>query len=133
MLGKRAIGIISYIFAPAAAVATTPAPANQFDLVCHGEEQFQPDMRPHASTHRYRINLDDMRWCWERCERTFPIVSATVDRITFNQEPNDGYRAYVSRIDGSYVRYNPGRVGTWTNDRGTCEPAPFSGMPQQRF
>lgn len=120
--------IVSLI--PGAAAAQPPS---QFDLVCQGRAQFDPGMTPQAVTHRYRVNLGEMRWCWERCERTFPIVSATVDRITFHQEPDNGYQAYVSRIDGSYSRYNDGRRGSWITDRGTCEPAPFSGMPQPRF
>lgn len=112
---------------------STAQHAMQFDLICQGEEQFRAALRPLAAAHHYRINLDEMRWCWEACERTFPIVSATVDRITFHQEPNDGYHAYVSRIDGSYSRTDFSRRDSWVSDRGTCEPAPFSGMPQPRF
>lgn len=125
--------ILASALLPFPALAQTAEQATKFDLICTGEARFTPSAPARPVQHRYRVNLDESRWCWETCERTFPIVSATIDRITFHQEPNGGYMSYVSRIDGSYSRYNDGRRGTWTNDRGTCEPAPFSGMPQPRF
>lgn len=125
--------ILASALLPFPAVAHAADRATKFDLICNGEARFTPRHSPRPVQHRYRVNLDEMRWCWEECERTFPLASATVDRITFNQEPDGGYSSYVSRIDGSYSRYNDGRRGTWTSDRGTCQPGPFSGLPQPRF
>ena len=133
MFGKLAIGAIGCFAFPFSAVATTAEQATQFDLLCEGQAAFRPGMRPVASSLHYRISIQEMRWCWERCERTFPLVSATVDRITFNEDANGGYHSYVSRIDGTYSRTNFGRGGGWINEQGTCRPAPFSGMPQPRF
>ena len=125
---------LASILAAFPAVALGAEQATQFDLVCTGEARFTPSERPRSVQHRYRVNTDEMRWCWESCERTFPLVSATVDRITFNQEPEGGgYSSYVSRIDGSYSRTNLRGRGSWLAENGTCEPAPFSGMPEPKF
>jgi hypothetical protein len=131
---NKLIIIVASALTPFPALASTAEQATKFDLICTGEARFTPSERPRSVQHRYRVNIDEMRWCWEACERTFPLASATVDRITFNQEPDGGgYSSYVSRIDGSYSRANFSRRGSWVADRGTCEPAPFSGMPQPKF
>ena len=124
--------VLATLFVPGSVFAQSAEQATSFDLICDGQA-FYSDMKPRSVTHHYRINLTEMRWCWEKCERTRAIVSATVDRITFHDTTNDGYRSYVSRIDGSYSRFNPGRSGTRISDTGTCKAAPFSGMPKPIF
>lgn len=125
---------LASILAAIPAVALSAEQATQFDLLCIGEARFTPTERPRPVEHRFRVNIEEMRWCWEACERTFPLAGATVDRITFNQEPEGGgYSSYVSRIDGSYSRTRLKGRGPWLAENGTCEPAPFSGMPEPKF
>ena len=128
---------LSRVMSALAAVSlTAPAlaqSAQQFDLICTGQQQFRPDMKPTAVTHRYRIDLDAKRWCWEQCQFANDIQSVTADRITFyeNLPGQPTKQAYIRRTDGKYFRYSFGR--SYTHDEGTCQPAPFSGLPAPRF
>lgn len=120
----------------AALFASSPVSAEtaqQFDLICQGESQRSPGAKPEAVTRHYRIDLQAKRWCWESCERANEIESVTADRITFYQSPEGEpmKHAYISRTDGSYSRVSLGR--TFTHDKGTCEVAPFSGLPKPKF
>ena len=116
---------------PAVSVASDQA--QQFDLICNGQQQFRPLMKPLPVTHHYRIDLEAKRWCWEKCTFANNIQSVTVDRITFyeNGAGDPVKHAYISRTDGSYLRIDLGKF--FTNDKGTCEVAPFSGLPAPKF
>lgn len=128
LLSARVLATLAALFASSAAQA-----ADQFDLLCIGQEQFYPGMKPIAISHHYRIDLAAKRWCWEQCTSANNIQSITPDRITFydNSPTRPMLQAYVSRTDGKYYRYGFGR--SFTHDEGTCEPVPFTGLPTPKF
>ncbi len=111
----------------ALSLALLPAPAlaaDQFDLICKGDKE----------TVRYRIDLAAGEWCWEKCEATIKIASATSSRITFMDQdtPSLHATAFVDRASGEWWQSYRNSYSSAYN-HGFCTPAPFSGFPAAKF
>ena len=79
-----------------------------------------------------RVDLQSRRYCFDRCEQTFPIHAVTDGEITFQDETLEGGSVQrlrrVFRDSGLYVAM--ARVGgAGTTASGHCDPAPFTGFP----
>ena len=118
----------------ASALIAAPAmAADQFDLVCTGQQRILPSNRWHSYAVRYRVDLARMIYCRFDCKTTETIAAADAARITF-QLPADGTPAayldhYVDRTNGRWTYY----LGGDSDAEGTCQSAPFSGFPAAKF
>lgn len=129
----RAIIIAAVIsLLPAQAIA-----ADQFDLICKGREKTRTWGKWLPIETRYRIDLSAKAWCKGNCQRTFVIQDVNDARITFvsASEPDPAAGStlhYVDRVDGRWVDAVHNSVVNFDTE-GTCEPAPFSGLPANKF
>jgi hypothetical protein len=114
-------------------LATPAVAADQFDLVCTGKQRILPSRKWEPYQVRYRVDLARMIYCRFDCKATESIASADAARITFQLPASDRPATYVShyvdRSDGHWQYYLAGDSET----EGKCEPAPFSGLPAQKF
>jgi len=110
----------------------------QFDLVC---TETLAKGRPSTPQYRFRIDLDQNRWCEDDCTTPREIAAVTADRYTLVDREFRGQRLqttslnYVDRVTGeqSELMIARGALVQVTERRGLCEKAPFSGMPQPRL
>lgn len=116
------------------AMASVPAQAaDQFDLVCTGNQRMLPSQRSQKVAVRYRIDVDRKIYCRENCASVFAIAKVDDARITFQtpqtDRPADLVIHFVDRVNGKWKYFLSGDSDT----EGFCEPAPFSGFPAVRF
>lgn len=112
--------------------------SRQFDLLCR---ETASTGRAPTGEYRFRVDLDQNRWCEGICETPRTIASVTADRYTLVDSENRGRRlrtsnkSWIDRVTGEHFEQNQA-IGTLTqiNSReGKCERAPYSGMPQPRL
>jgi hypothetical protein len=110
--------------------------ANQFNLVCDGID-IKAHNRPRHIV--YTIDLNGKRFCVldsERPDKTCKVrdianVSEAFISFYDNSVNKDGTPYYierVSRTDGKATIF-----GDSSNYDGTCEVAPFTGLPEKKF
>jgi hypothetical protein len=106
-------------------VATPAAAADQFDLICTAKKESQ----------HYRVDLAKSEYCFGDCRQVMPIATITSGLIKFYDDepkfPGDATKYnIVNRLTGEWQWYNYSpRLGPGAMDiKGTCEPAPFSGL-----
>jgi hypothetical protein len=119
--------IVSIIAFVAAAAPAQPKP---FDLVCEGVNQ-----RQEAETIRYRIDLSAKRWCYDKCEETSDMKSASASELVLEDgfaRPGIERMTKINRETGSVVFAYRG-ANLRLSFVGTCAPAPFSGFPAAKF
>lgn len=126
------------------AIAPASAAGQQFDLVCKGTLEVMSfrgtTTEPFES--RYRIDLDQSKYCEKDCRALFALASVQPGSITFIDKRVDTPSedsiliTQVDRETGTYrgtsTSRTPGRPElTFTMKwAGTCEAQPFSGFPQ---
>ena len=121
-----------------AALAMMQPSDRQFDLVC---SQTAFSGRPSTPEYRFRIDLDQNRWCEGDCARPRPIASVTADRYTLVDMENRTGRlrtsnhSHIDRVTGEHWEQNMAVGGLTQIDsrKGMCERAPYSGMPEPRL
>jgi len=121
--------------------------ADQFNLVCKGTANGAP------TSYGFRIDLASKLWCDLDCKTPRQIVEVSPDRIVLergdreDQGParGDAFSRtdlnQVSRMDGAHREYHSsltmlrGQVASSSRREisGTCETAPFTGMPGPKF
>lgn len=113
------------VFAIALLLAGTPAAAaKQFDLVCVAE----------GVNERFRVDLDRGEWCFGECKLVQKIASETPGMIVLAEHQpafHNDRTSYnrINRVTGEWRWFNlDPRYRSIMDHRGTCEPAPFSGM-----
>lgn len=113
-----------WIVALAMVVATPAAAADQFDLVCTGDDE----------PWHYRIDLTKGEWCADDCKTTFALASVTSATLTIKeQQPkfrgDDRIVNSVNRVTGEWYFYRDlPKIGFSKVVKGECKPAPFSGF-----
>jgi len=112
-------------------LAATPAvAADQFDLVCTAKNNVV----------HYRVDLGRSEWCQGDCSVIRKLASVTTGMLVLADEkpvnPNQ-YRESITinRNDGSWfsMGYFPRSTRMPVEDKGSCEPASFSGFPSPKF
>jgi hypothetical protein len=119
-----------------------------FNLVCIGSEYTGPSLAeslldgPHQAPYAviYRVDLSRMRYCFNECDRTYPLASVSESEIVFRRGADVGPGAAadsverVNRENGRFiemfVRDDRAMV---TVRRGTCQRAEFEGLPNRLF
>ena len=134
--------LLSAALIAAASLPTVAQAADQFDLVCTGGVDRTGSGRTAPTSAHYRVDLAARLWCEGACEKVSSIQDVTPAKITFRSTDTarvDGITRehYVSRIDGKWYRLDyarsPAPYDSFAQTTGTCEPAPFSGLPSARF
>ncbi len=125
----RGISLRQFLLALWLLIASPAMAAEQFDLICKGDDEVW----------RYRIDLARGEWCARECDVTLKIVSTTASTIVLQQqEPQfrggDSFRNMINRATGEWYFYRslPSIDFSKTVD-GKCVPAPFSGFPAAKF
>ncbi len=117
------------LVAPAAAFA-----ADQFDLHCVGTVQSgTKPAEPWKET--YRVDLLNGRWCANTCPAVLGIARADAGEIVFidrDDRPTGRWveKMTVNRSSGRLVHRVVSLDLDWA---GTCEPAPFTAIPETKF
>lgn len=109
-------------------VATPALAAEQFDLLCRGDDE----------PWHYRIDLAKSEWCADKCKTVHKIASITSGTIVLqSKEPQfkggDRVINSINRATGEWYfhRSLPG-VGFNKAVTGTCELRDFSGFPSAK-
>lgn len=118
-------------------IVAQPA-SRQFDLAC---TELAHSGRASVPEYRFRIDLDQNRWCEGTCDRPQEIVAVTADRYTLVSNDYRGRtlrtasNSYIDRVSGEHFEQNVSIGATTQIDsrRGRCERAPYSGMPSPRL
>lgn len=125
---------------PNAVTEKSPAPDQQFDLVCTGEytSKLSSDAKQDRGKTqlRLRVSLDLGRWCADECKETKPLVAVTDGEIVFERSADREIDAYddvrVNRETGAYTSHH--RINETEQDATeACVKAPFSGFPGRKF
>ncbi len=117
----------------ALALASPAVAADQFDLSCMTAK---PKKRSVPFT--IKIDLVAGEWCIGKCEIVSKIASVTTSMIVLSETDNDreGQAGqWVNRLTGEYYFYDrkPGQaLFGWWSQKGTCEPAPFTGFGAEK-
>ncbi|WP_157082727.1 hypothetical protein [Sphingomonas asaccharolytica] len=112
-----------------------------FNLTCSGT--MYSDTPPTTEVFVLRIDLQQMRACYDKCERTFGVTGATKDEIVLQngeRDPISGAQIWmkINRVDGSFASKTtlpisgPSRTITITAF-GKCSPGRFTGFPAAKF
>jgi hypothetical protein len=115
------------LFGLLAAIPAQAIAADQFDLICTAKKEVQ----------HYRLDLTRMEYCWSDCRRVQKIQEVTSGFITFFKiEPKykgdeEGWNT-VNRVTGEWSWFNANLAASLhiQDIRGSCEAAPFSGLPE---
>jgi hypothetical protein len=110
-------------------LAATPAvAADQFDLVCTAKKDVT----------RYRVDLNRGEWFLEKCRGVVKIAEVTAGTLTLLDEKaaksgDVEHHIIINRSTGDwYSSFSVGDLAP-SVERGTCEPASFSGFPSPKF
>jgi hypothetical protein len=105
------------------------AEQQQFDLICTAKKD----------SVRYRVDLAAKRYCAGDCRAVRPIVDVSATELVLERhEPafrtDITSRTIINRSTGGWQTYVdiPGTGVPFSRD-GSCEPAPFSGLPTAKF
>lgn len=110
-------------------VATPAAAADQFDLVCTGDDE----------PWHYRVDLAKGEWCAGKCETVFRLASVTSGTIVLRSEKpefrgGDAVENSINRASGEWYYYRSlPKIGFSKTVKGKCELAPFTPMPSRKF
>lgn len=141
MLHSRiALGIlVAGSLAQSSAAYADPA---RFDLICSGTSSFgslakltEPRIETQFSL-RYRVDLTTRKWCSGDCISSSDLAEVTDRVIVFERhEDKDGDEVALVNRESAHYTY---RLRSWifesvTLNEGSCEPAPFSGLPVRKF
>ena len=123
-LGQLWLGMVLFS-APALA-------ADQFDLVCTGKRKLDQA--------HFRVDLQRGEWCADTCKNVAKIEAVTSGEILlYEHKPafrNDKEEVgRISRVTGAWYSssFDPSYMITPITQTGTCESAPFSGLPTPKF
>ncbi len=130
-------GFLAVALSAGAAAAQT---ATQFDLACSGTRQIGVDA-PVAHDYRIRVDLALSRWCWDTCERTYPLVDAAPEQIVFardyvdSPEQRRSLENAISRVTGEHrlISIQSYPIARVIETKGQCRPEAFSGFPAAQF
>jgi len=118
-------------------LATPAMAADQFDLVCKGQQRTSAAGKWKPYEVRYRVDLSEMVYCRFNCKTLETVESADAARIVFQSvQGRPGSTTalhYVDRSDGNWRYFLSGPVGLIGDAEGHCEAAPFSGFPAAKF
>lgn len=126
----KTLAIAAVLFAlPGAALA-----ADKFDLYCKGTNT---DARGVTSewTEQYSIDLTAGRWCAGTCGQVKGVVRFDAGEIVLTDRDDRPAGRWVEKLT---VNRSTGLVRhlspyfDWDR-RGTCEPKPFSSIPETKF
>ena len=127
------------------------AAALAFNLVCHANEltgniNWGFGKNPAKQIDIvYRVDLNRNRWCQDDCLKSFPIAKLEDVRLMLefeaDKELGTDTVTLVDRETGGFSRRTRyGLAGTEPTDKtgvildeGTCEKAPFTGLPTSKF
>jgi hypothetical protein len=128
---------VGLLLAAAALLAGEAQAADQFDLVCKGEQKISSVPRSEQIVQRYRVDLTSGIWCEDECTDVRHIQDLTPTRIIFEEHGEllrEGSALHiVDRTTGDWYR-NIGGDGVYLIVKGQCQPAPFSGInPKTKF
>ena len=122
-------------------LSTPAAAADQFDLVCSGTRITKMNGPAEPFKFGFRVDLAAKQWCWDHCEKVFPIVNVFPDRIIFQDKEDDTRsarsmnKAEINRSTGQYestwIEVYP--YPTYWKTEGLCEVSSFSGFPTAKF
>lgn len=109
----------------------------QFDLVCTGTTVItSQDLQPLSQAYnaRYRLDLGQAIWCPDQCAAIQRVTNVSPTHIDLDlQLPDFGTLPIrIDRITGrmtSQASFGPSDI----NISATCEPAPYTEIPQARF
>jgi len=114
----------------------TPAlAADQFDLVCKGQERYSVVGRWKPASYRYRIDLQSLRWCSGTCDGTSKIEDVSDGVITLSDKKREPFNSstethWIGRRKGDlHYAYSSG-PGLYEEREAQCEPAEFTGFPE---
>ncbi|REJ46854.1 MAG: hypothetical protein DWQ53_09855 [Microcystis flos-aquae DF17] len=125
----------------AAALFVQAAP-QQFDLVCEGRmTPIGTSDGPIEWSARYRLDLSRRVWCERGCSELNSFAAVGTTEIVLQRQDRsrgamgNNMDIVIDRTTGRLTgRYRADTVRTIGLDvHATCEPATFSGMPQNRF
>lgn len=128
-----------------AVLVATPAlasdvPSPQFDLVCTGETRDSQFGKWKPIEVRYRVDLLAQSWCHGACEKVRKIHAIEPGRLllSFQERSLDSrlrIEESVDRVSGAWRDdlTGSGLNGPYTETRGTCARAAFSGFPAPKF
>lgn len=117
----------------------------QFDLVCAGTSQSSGDhLEPSSQPFdiRYRIDLRRKLWCAADCASPQPIQSVTDTELLLQESTRETAQTFmqirrsVDRMSGAFsteIRDQVLGVRGYSLSSGSCERAPYTTIPQQRF
>lgn len=120
-----------------AACATPAAAADQFDLLCKGQQRFAVNGATQPVEARYRVDTAARRWCRDQCFSVEALIGATPEKLVFKSRPKTPPSEEVTdesfeRATGKWVDLyvGPYPPGEYASTEGRCEVAPFSGFPK---
>lgn len=118
--------------------------ASQFDLVCTGTMtsgafggRFAIPENARPWSERYRIDLDNKLWCYDRCSSVLPLVEVNAGQLVLMRMVGDnGTTIRIDRTTGEalHLLQTPSQGATiYVRSEGSCERAPFTAFPSQKF
>jgi hypothetical protein len=110
--------------------------AATFNLICTGTSTAgrMADNHPlfwGPFTVTIRVDLASRRWCEQECRESRALAAVSTTTISFEEDsPRRRLRTvhYVNRESGEYRLYSQ-LGGAFITRTGTCERAPYSGLP----
>lgn len=128
---RMLVAILALIAAPASA-------AEQFDLICKGQQRQSVRGAWQPYEVRYRIDLASKTYCAWSCTKTEALADVSAARIDFQaserKRRDDTLTIhFVDRTTGDWQYYYSGAYGLFGDAKGRCEPAAFSGFPPTKF
>jgi hypothetical protein len=125
----------------AASLVSSAAHAQQFDLICTGQNSYQYHSDPEKTKEwadTFRVDLTKGRWCRTECQLVNRIERQDDNEIVFNSfnSPVSIGVLSVNRRTGVLTEDTAanGVVGSWQSfTSANCVLAPFTGFPPPRF
>ncbi|MBU3076530.1 hypothetical protein [Sphingomonas quercus] len=120
-------------------LATTPAlAADQFDLLCKGQQKFTPDGAATPIEAHYRVDVAAGSYCRDQCIGIDKLAGAAPGKIAFKAHAKANEQDEL--VDESYepatgkwvdLYAGPYPPGEYAATEGKCEAATFSGFPKK--
>ena len=131
----RGLVIVAAMLAAPAAAAS-----DQFDLICAGQYKDHLMAKPAPVERRFRVDLARGEWCSGPCGSVSAFASVTTGTLIMAKAerrlPSDTEKIVrVDRSTGEWYEFEdvrrPYRLVAWS--KGTCQRAPFTGLPAPKF